>query len=132
MATNRISEITTPEAPRATGPYSQAVSAGGFLFISGQIPLDPALMTPVEGGIAEQTMQVMKNIQAILGSAGLGFENVVRTEIFLKDMGTFAVVNQVYSSFFPREPMPARSTVEVSRLPRDVLVEIACTAHLGK
>ena len=74
----------------------------------------------------------MKNIQAILSSAGLGFENVVRTEIFLKDMGTFAVVNQVYSSFFPREPMPARSTVEVSRLPRDVLVEIACTAHLGK
>lgn len=132
MATNRISEITTPEAPRATGPYSQAVSAGGFLFISGQIPLDPALMTPVEGGIAEQTLQVMKNIQAILSSAGLGFENVVRTEIFLKDMGTFAVVNRVYSSFFPREPMPARSTVEVSRLPRDVLVEIACTAHLGK
>lgn len=132
MAANRISEITTPEAPRATGPYSQAVSAGGFLFISGQIPLDPALMTPVEGGIAEQTLQVMKNIQAILSTAGLGFENVVRMEIFLKDMGTFAVVNRVYSSFFPREPMPARSTVEVSRLPRDVLVEIACTAHFGK
>lgn len=132
MATNPISEITTPEAPRAIGPYSQAVSAGGFLFVSGQIPLEPALMTVVEGGVAEQAMQVMKNIRAILNSAGLGFENVVRTEIFLKDMDSCAVVNEVYSSFFPRDPKPARSTVEVSRLPRGVLVEIACTAHLGK
>jgi 2-iminobutanoate/2-iminopropanoate deaminase len=127
-----ITEYATPDAPKAIGPYSQAVAAGGFLFVSGQLPLDPGTMTVVEGGITEQTMQVMKNIGAILASAGLWFEAVVKTEIFLKDMGTFASVNEVYGSFFPTEPRPARVTVEVARLPRDVMVEIACVACLGQ
>jgi 2-iminobutanoate/2-iminopropanoate deaminase len=127
-----ISAITAEGAPRAIGPYSQAVAAGGFLFVSGQIPLDPATMAVVEGGAGEQTARSMKSIQAILGQAGLGFKHVVKTEIFLKDMGSFASVNEVYSSFFPGDHKPARVTVEVSRLPRDVLVEIACVAYLGE
>jgi 2-iminobutanoate/2-iminopropanoate deaminase len=131
MTDSILSEIATPDAPRAIGPYSQAVAAGGFLFVSGQIPLDPVSMAVAEGGIAEQTAQVMKNIKAILTRAGLGFESVVKTEIFLKDMGSFATVNEIYASYFPHDPKPARVTVEVSRLPRDVQVEISCVAYLG-
>ncbi|HHO77007.1 MAG TPA: RidA family protein [Deltaproteobacteria bacterium] len=127
-----ISMITSQKAPAATGPYSQAVTAGDFLFVSGQIPLNPASATIISGGIKEQTSQALQNIQAILEQAGAGFDRVVKVEIFLKNMNDFSAMNDVYASFFSRHEMPARSAVEVSRLPRDVLIEISCIAYLGK
>lgn len=132
MADKKFSEVSTPKAPRAIGPYSQAVVAGDFVFLSGQIPLNPETTSIVPGGISEQTVQVMKNIEAILESAGLGFRNVVKTEIYLKSMDDFSSVNEVYGSFFSEGIKPARVTVEVARLPRDVLVEISCIAYLAK
>jgi 2-iminobutanoate/2-iminopropanoate deaminase len=108
------------------------VAAGDFVFVSGQIPLDPETMLVIEGGIQEQTTQVLKNIQAILKRTGLGLENVVKTEIYLDDMALFGPMNEVYASFFPGSPKPARVTVEVSRLPRDAMVEISCVAYAGK
>ena len=117
-------EILTKDAPSPIGPYSQAIEAGGFVFCSGQIPLDPVSGAIVGSGDVElQTKQVMKNIQAVLTQAGVKFENVVKTTIFLKDMGDFPKVNPIYGEFF-KAPFPARSTVEVARLPKDVLVEI--------
>jgi len=115
--------ISTPNAPQAIGPYSQAIRANGFIFISGQIPIDPKTQKIVEGGVALQTEQVMKNLEAILRTAGSTLEKVVRTGVFLKDMGEFAAMNDVYERFFP-QAAPARSTVEVARLPKDVRVEI--------
>jgi 2-iminobutanoate/2-iminopropanoate deaminase len=115
--------VSSPEAPKAIGPYSQAVRAGQFLFASGQIPLDPATGTVVEGDISAQTRRVMENLSAVLVSAGLSFAHVVRTTVFLADMGEFAAVNEVYGKYFS-EPYPARATVQVARLPRDVRVEI--------
>ena len=122
--------VASEVAPRAIGPYSQAISAGGFLFTSGQIPLDPATMTVVEGGIAEQTTQVMANLAAVLGAAGVGFERVVKTTCFLADMGDFPTFNEVYGRSFGAAP-PARSTVQVARLPMGVLVEVECVALLN-
>ncbi|ABB32549.1 endoribonuclease L-PSP [Geobacter metallireducens RCH3] len=119
--------IATDKAPKAIGPYSQAVKAGGFLFLSGQIPLDPATGEFVPGGIREQTDRVMDNIAAVLAEAGLGFDAVVKTTIFLTDLANFGVVNEVYGSRFSAEP-PARSTVEVKGLPRGALVEIEVLA----
>lgn len=121
--------IKTNQAPAAIGPYSQAVKAGNFLFVSGQIPLDPATGTLVIGGIESETHRVMKNIEAILTEAGLSFENVVKTSIFLKSMDDFAHVNTVYASYFSKD-FPARETVEVSRLPKDANVEISVIASL--
>jgi 2-iminobutanoate/2-iminopropanoate deaminase len=119
--------ILTDRAPQPIGPYSQAVQAGGFLFCSGQIPLDPQsgqlAATDVEG----QTRQVMKNIQAVLEKAGYGWESNVKTTIFLKSMNDFPKVNEIYGGYFKSNP-PARSTVEVARLPKDVLVEIEVMA----
>jgi 2-iminobutanoate/2-iminopropanoate deaminase len=115
--------VSSPDAPKAIGPYSQAVRAGQLLFASGQIPLDPATGTVVEGSIAAQTRCVMENLGAVLTAAGLSFAHVVRTTVFLTDMGEFAAVNEVYGKYFS-EPYPARATVQVSRLPRDVRVEI--------
>jgi 2-iminobutanoate/2-iminopropanoate deaminase len=115
--------ISTPNAPQAIGPYSQAIRANGFIFISGQIPIDPKTQKIVEGGVALQTEQVIKNLEAILRTAGSTLEKVVRTGVFLKDMGEFAAMNDVYERFFP-QAAPARSTVEVARLPKDVRVEI--------
>jgi 2-iminobutanoate/2-iminopropanoate deaminase len=115
--------ISTPNAPQAIGPYSQAIRANGFIFISGQIPIDPKTQKIVEGGVALQTEQVIKNLEAILRAAGSTLEKVVRTGVFLKDMGEFAAMNDVYERFFP-QAAPARSTVEVARLPKDVRVEI--------
>ena len=115
--------VSSPEAPKAIGPYSQAVRAGQFLFASGQIPLDPATGAVVEGDISAQTRRVMENLSAVLASAGLSFAHVVRTTVFLADMGEFAAVNEVYGKYFS-EPYPARATVQVARLPRDVRVEI--------
>ncbi len=130
MTGKAISEVSTSKAPRAIGPYSQAVVAGGFVFVSGQIPLDPETAVVVSGGIQKQTRQVMKNIEAILKSMNTGLESIVKTEIYLKSMDDFASMNEVYASFFTEGVKPARATVEVSRLPRDVLVEISCTAYL--
>jgi 2-iminobutanoate/2-iminopropanoate deaminase len=115
--------IAAPGAPKAIGPYSPALRAGNLLFISGQIPLDPASGALVHGDITAQTERVMHNLAALLAAAGAGFEHVVRTTVFLLDMNEFAAMNEVYGRFVA-DPPPARSTVQVARLPRDVRVEI--------
>ena len=117
-------EILTTQAPAPIGPYSQAIEVGSMVFFSGQIPLDPSNGTIVgEGNVEAQTIQVMKNIKAVLTQANLDFSNVVKTTIFLKNMGDFPKVNAIYAESF-KAPFPARSTVEVARLPKDVLVEV--------
>ncbi|MBN2981220.1 MULTISPECIES: RidA family protein [Cohnella] len=120
--------VSTTEAPAAIGPYAQAVKLGNLLFTSGQIPLTPAGEL-VEGGIVEQTHQVLRNLQAVLAAEGASLSNVVKTTVFLKDMNTFAAFNEVYASYFGSHT-PARSTVEVARLPKDVFVEIECIAEI--
>jgi 2-iminobutanoate/2-iminopropanoate deaminase len=115
--------IATNEAPQAIGPYSQAIVANGFIFTSGQIAIDPETQQVITGGIAEQTEQVLKNLDATLKAAGSGLEKVERTTIFLRAMQDYPVVNQIYARSFDTSP-PARSTVEVSGLPKDVLIEI--------
>lgn len=115
--------IATTGAPGAIGPYCQAIQAGGFLFLSGQIPLDPATNQLVEGDIEVQTERVLQNLAAVLAAAGSGLDQAVKTTVFLKDMNDFARMNAVYAKHFPA-PAPARSTVEAARLPRDVRVEI--------
>ncbi len=120
--------ISTPHAPKAVGPYSQAVEANGFLFISGQIPINPETGSMVDGGIEEQTEQVMKNIGAILTEAGIGYANVVKTTCLLSSMDNFALFNQVYAKYFT-ENMPARATYGVVKLPLGALVEVEVIAH---
>jgi 2-iminobutanoate/2-iminopropanoate deaminase len=115
--------ISAPGAPRAIGPYSQAVRAGQLLFLSGQVALDPASGQLIEGGIAEQTRRVFDNLGAVLAAAGRSFADVVRTTVFLADMNDFAAMNEVYGQYF-KEPFPARATVQVARLPKDARVEI--------
>lgn len=122
--------VHTDNAPKAIGPYSQAIKAAGFLFASGQIPLDPATMQIVEGGIREQTERVMNNLSAVLMAAGTSFDRVVKTTVFLADLADFAEMNEIYGRFFGEAP-PARSTVQVSRLPRDVRIEIDVIALVG-
>jgi 2-iminobutanoate/2-iminopropanoate deaminase len=119
--------VHTEKAPKAIGPYSQAIQAGPFLFVSGQVPIDPSTGELVAGDIRQQTRQVLENVKNILGSRGLAMEQVVKTTLFLKDMGNFSQVNEVYASYFPAEP-PARSTVEVAKLPRNVDIEIEAIA----
>ncbi|OGQ12111.1 MAG: hypothetical protein A2026_04360 [Deltaproteobacteria bacterium RBG_19FT_COMBO_46_12] len=119
--------IQTDKAPRAIGPYSQAIRAGNFLFLSGQIPLDPKTGELVKGDIRQQTKQVLENIKGVLESQGLGMEDVVKATIFLKDIGNFNQVNEVYATYFPSSP-PSRSTVEVAKLPRDADIEIEAIA----
>jgi len=121
--------ISTDKAPAAIGPYSQGVKAGGFLFLSGQIALDPQTMSVVPGDAAAQTEQAMKNMKAALASQGLDFSDVVKTTVFIKDMNEFKRINEVYGRFFEKDA-PARSCVEVARLPKDVLVEIEAIALL--
>ena len=121
--------VATKDAPQAIGPYSQAIKAGGFLFSSGQIAIDPATAQVIEGDVAAQTERVMKNLAAILKAAGLSLSKVVKTTVYLKSMGDFATMNEIYGRHFG-EHRPARSTVEVARLPKDVLVEIDVTAEL--
>jgi 2-iminobutanoate/2-iminopropanoate deaminase len=121
--------VSTPDAPAAIGPYSQAIKAGGFLFVSGQIPLDPATGTLVQGDIAAQTHRVLLNLGAILKAAGTSFDHVVKTTVYLADMAEFAAMNEVYASYFP-SPAPARATIQAARLPRDVRVEIDLIACL--
>jgi 2-iminobutanoate/2-iminopropanoate deaminase len=122
--------ISAPDAPKAIGPYSPAIRAGNLLFISGQIPIDPATGTVVNGDVSSQTDRVMRNIGALLEAAGGGFEHVVRTTVFLADLNDFAAMNEVYGRFVP-DPPPARATVQVSRLPRDVKVEIDAIAVIS-
>ena|SRR5262252_9315205 len=119
--------VQTDSAPNAIGPYSQAIKANGFVFASGQIPLDPQTMEIVEGGIREQTERVMTNISALLRAAGTSLDRVVKTTVFLSDLSDFSEMNETYGKFFSEVP-PARSTVEVARLPRDVRVEIEVIA----
>jgi 2-iminobutanoate/2-iminopropanoate deaminase len=115
--------IATNDGPKAIGPYSQAIRANGFVFVSGQVAIDPATQQVIDGDVAAQTERVLKNLSGILEAAGSGFGKVVRTTVFLKNMGDFAAMNEVYGKHFTAAP-PARSTVEVARLPKDVLVEI--------
>lgn len=124
---NELAKISTNDAPGAIGPYSQAVRVGSLLFCSGQIPLDPSTMQIVNGGIKEQTERVCLNLKAVLSAAGLGFERVVKTTCYLKDMNQFAEFNTIYEKYFGMSK-PARATVEVARLPKDVLVEIELIA----
>jgi 2-iminobutanoate/2-iminopropanoate deaminase len=115
--------VSTPDAPGAVGPYAQGVRAGDFLYVSGQVALDPATGALVAGGVEEQTRRVMLNLQAILEAGGSGLDRVVRATVYLTDLGTFEAMNRVYASFFPGEK-PARVCVEVSRLPKNSSVEI--------
>jgi 2-iminobutanoate/2-iminopropanoate deaminase len=121
--------ISTPNAPAAIGPYSQAIKSGNLLFLSGQIPLDPATGNLVAGGIEEQTRQVFTNIGAILQASGLTFDAVVSATVYVMDMNDFAKVNEIYATYFS-SPAPARATVQVARLPRDSRVEIQVVAAL--
>ncbi len=120
--------IKTADAPQAIGPYSQAVDAGGFVFVSGQIPIDPKTGNVVQADIKGQTRQIMDNARAILVSAGCNMARVVKVTIYVKNMNDFASVNEVYSGYFPVDP-PARATVEVSRLPKDVSIEMDFIAY---
>jgi len=122
--------ISTERAPRAIGPYSQAIRVGNLVFASGQIPIDPTTGDFVPGGVAEQTEQVMKNLTAVLKAAGLGLDQVVKTTVFLANMDDFGAMNEVYGRFFSEKP-PARATVQAARLPRDARVEIEAIAVFG-
>ena len=119
--------VHSEAAPKALGPYSQAIVAGGMVYCAGQIPLDPATGQVVAGGIAEQTHQVLKNLRAVLQAAGSDLDRAVKTTVFLKSMDSFGAMNEVYGAYFGSQP-PARSTIEVARLPRDVMVEIEVVA----
>lgn len=121
--------ISTAAAPAAIGPYSQAIRTGNLLFVSGQVPLDPVTGQLLEGDIRVQTRQVFKNLAAILEAAGSGFARVVKTTVYLRDLGEFAAMNEVYAEFFGDQP-PARATVQVARLPRDAAVEIEVVAEI--
>ena len=124
-----IETVATDRGPKAIGPYSQAVRANGFVFLSGQIPLDPKTQQVVEGDAATQTERVLENLKAVVEAAGSSIQRVVKTTVFLADMNDFAAMNEVYSRYFVTHP-PARSTVEVSRLPKNVRVEIELIALL--
>ncbi|AXA35621.1 MAG: RidA family protein [Candidatus Hydrogenedentota bacterium] len=123
--------IVSPLAPAAIGPYSQAIKCGEFIFCSGQIPLDPKTGQVVGSDVATQTERVLENLRGILEAAGSGLFQIVKTTVYLKNMEDFPAMNEVYAKYFPVDP-PARATVEVSRLPKDVLVEIECIAHMPK
>lgn len=125
----KIQKIACQGAPKAIGPYSQAVFAGDFLFVSGQLPIDPLTGELVEGGIETMTHRVIDNLAAILESAGLSLSDVVKTEVFLKDMADFQAMNRAYAERFSHDPAPARQTLAAS-LPRDALIEISCIAFL--
>jgi 2-iminobutanoate/2-iminopropanoate deaminase len=126
MSSHGKSAVSTPNAPAAIGPYSQAVQTGEMIFASGQVPLDPVTGKMVDGGIREQTVRVLENLQAVLAAAGSSLQHVVKTTVFLKDMNDFATMNEIYAGYLAAEGgvAPARSTVEVTRLPKDALVEI--------
>lgn len=122
-----MNAINTNDAPAAIGPYSQAIEANGFIYTSGQLPIDPATGSFPEGGVTEQTHQSIRNLQAILAQAGIDLSHVVKTNVFLADMGDFGAMNAVYEQYF-KAPYPARSAVAVKTLPKNALVEIECVA----
>ena len=124
------SAISTESAPKALGPYSQAIKAGEFLFVSGQVPIDPATGEIVAGGVADQTRRALQNIGEILTAGGASFQKVVRTTVYLADLTDFAAMNEVYATFFTA-PQPARSTIQAARLPRDARIEVDVIAFLG-
>ncbi|MEM0530259.1 MAG: RidA family protein [Candidatus Pararuminococcus gallinarum] len=124
-------EICTKNAPDAIGPYSQAVRAGDFLYVSGQVPIDPKTGAVVEGGIQAQAHQVFKNLKAILEEAGMSFDNVVKTTVLLADMGDFATVNEIYAQYFNGAILPARAAFQVAALPKAAMVEIELVAYQG-
>ncbi len=119
--------IATEHAPKAIGPYSQGIRANGFIFLSGQTPIDPATQQLITGSVAEQTERVLRNLEAVLRQAGSSMEKVVRCGVFLKDMNDFTAMNEVYGRFFPKNP-PARTTIQAARLPKDCQVEIDAIA----
>ena len=125
-----LSAVSTGSAPQALGPYSQAIRAGQFLFVSGQVPIDPATGDLVDGGIGDQTRRTLQNIGEILKAGGASFQQVVRTTVYLADLADFSAMNEVYATFFAT-PQPARSTVQAARLPRDARIEIDVIAFLG-
>lgn len=125
-----LNAIHTENAPKAIGPYSQAIRAGNLLFVSGQLPLDLETMKIIEGGTVEQARLVLKHIGAILHQAGLDFKNVAKVEIFLQSMDDFKAVNEVYKEFFVHDPKPARQAFEVAKLPLNAKIEISCIAAL--
>ncbi|HUL44258.1 MAG TPA: RidA family protein [Bacteroidota bacterium] len=127
----KVKQVLSKNAPAPIGPYSQGIAAGNFLFTAGQVPLDPQTGQVIQGDIRVQTRQVLNNIRAILDQAGVSMQDVVKTTVYLKDMGEFAGMNEVYGEYFPSRP-PARSTVEVARLPRDVRVEIDVVALIER
>ncbi|CAE6414540.1 unnamed protein product [Rhizoctonia solani] len=127
MSSNALSVVATQDAPSAIGPYAQAIKAGGFIFASGCIPLVPSTMQVVEGGIEQQTAQALANLKAVVTASGSDVNKIVKTTVFMKDMNDFVAMNKVYAEFFG-EHKPARSAVEVARLPKDVLVEIEFVA----
>lgn len=120
--------INTDKAPKAIGPYSQAVMTGGFLYLSGQIPVDPETGNIVSGGIAEQTKMVLENIKAILSEAGMDMTNLIKLNVYVKDMANFNAINEIYAQYFT-DNFPARALVEVSELPKSVMIEIEGIAH---
>ncbi|MEW6329309.1 MAG: RidA family protein [Candidatus Micrarchaeota archaeon] len=120
--------ISTGRAPKAIGPYSQAILSGNLIFVSGQLPIDPATNALVEGGVKEQTTRSLENLKAILEEAGSSLEKVLKTTVYLKNMNDFPAMNEIYGNYFKEAP-PARATVEVARLPKDALVEIKCVAE---
>ncbi|HUP38826.1 MAG TPA: RidA family protein [Vicinamibacterales bacterium] len=125
-----LSAVSTGSAPKALGPYTQAIRAGQFLFVSGQVPIDPATNELVQGGIADQTRRALQNVGEILAAGGASFQHVVRTSVYLADLADFAGMNEVYATFFTA-PQPARSTIQAGRLPRDARIEIDVIAFLG-
>ena len=122
--------ISTPAAPLAIGPYSQAIRVGDLLFVSGQVPLDPATGELIAGDISAQTARALRNLDAILAAAGAGRDDVVKTTVYLADLDHFAAMNEVYATFFP-DPAPARAAVQVARIPKDALVEVDAIARLS-
>ena len=125
-----LSAVSTESAPQALGPYSQAIRAGQFLFVAGQVPIDPATGNLVTGDIGAQTRRVFENLGAILAAGGASFQHVVRTTVYLADLSEFAAMNEDYATFFT-PPQPARSTIEAARLPRDARIEVDVIAFLG-
>lgn len=123
-------KIETDKASKVVGPYSQAIKLGSLIFCSGQIGINPSTNNLVEGGIEEQTKQTLENLSEVLKAGGSNLENVVRVDIFITDMNEYLKVNELYGSYFDKEPKPARLTVEVSKLPKGALIEISCIAHI--
>jgi len=129
---NPLEKVESEKAPKAIGPYSQAVVVGGFLFASGQIGISHSTGKMVEGGIKEQTKQVLDNIDGVISERNIGFDRVLKVTVYLKDIKDFQAMNEVYATKFKHEPKPARETVQVAALPKDALVEMSCMAYVGE